>query len=479
MKFTIKRILSIIVLTAVIFTGTTLTRIDYASATSLPEYIKIGLKYGNSSANQYQLVFENGVKLGTGDGNTFIELASFEDIKNITIMLENGYIKVIGNNLAGQQIWLNENSPTANCIMPFNYDNDGIFSLDGNQYRGGVMFNSLSGSLNVINYINLEEYLYGVINGELHRSNPEEALKAQAVAARSYAACKLGTHNSYGFDLCSTTHCQVYKGFNDEYPETVAAVKDTEGDTVNYMGKPVATFFYKNSGGYTQAAEDVWNGEVGYLKAVKDEYCPIYNWTQSYTFTDLSAKLSSAGYNVGTITKVSIIKRNKSGAVDSLEFMGTSGNVVLQKEKIRSVLGATTIKSTMFTFSNAIVLPGSGNNNIENYEPYGVSRYEGAKTLNEKVYVVDRNGISTKTHTQDIYVYNGSVKEKVENLQQNDNDSQGIAGVESVSDGNVNFVGSGYGHGVGMPQDSAVEMAKKGFTYKDILKYYYTDVTID
>lgn len=476
MRFTVKNILSTILCSMLILSAAMAWNTEFALASSAPEYIDIGLKYGSTGTTQYEVYFDNGVILGKGDSRGFTEMQSFEGITSVVISLESGTVKAVGRTSSGESIWMNESFADANCIMPYNYrDGNSTVSLGDSRYRGGILFNTTSGSLNIINHINIEEYLYGVINGELNKSNPKEALKAQAVAARSYATYKLGTHNSYGFDLCAGTHCQVYKGFNDEYPETIAAVDETAGDTINYQGKTVAAFFFKNSAGYTQAAEDVWMNPEGYLKAVKDEHSPSYPWTQSYTLAELSNKLSAAGQNIGSVTTVSITKRNQSGAVETLQFTGTNGTATLEKDKIRSVLGSTSIKSTMFSLGEAYT---GKTGSQEDFTPYALSNNQNqASEMQETVYVIDGQGVITKCETESMYVHNGNTTKA---LSDAGNVTSEISyEIESVSSETVTFTGMGYGHGIGMPQDSAVEMAKKGFTYDEILKYYYTDITVE
>ncbi|WP_164914362.1 SpoIID/LytB domain-containing protein [Aminipila luticellarii] len=471
MEFTVKRFLSIAIACIVIITAYAAFSVSCADASTMPEYIRIGLKYGSSSAGEYEMTFDGGVRLGMGSNEGFTELTAFPDVNRVLIRLESGNIQLIGTKNSGETVILNEGQTNANCLMP--YDNDGLVGFGSSQYRGGILFNSTSGKLTIINLLPVEEYLYGVINAELSKSYPEEALKAQAVAARSYAVCNLGNHKSYGFDLCATTHCQVYKGYTDEYPETVHAVDATRGETIQYNGETVNAFFYKNSGGYTQDSQDVWGGNVGYLKAVKDEYSPAYSWSQSFTFAELSSKLASAGYNVGNVTTVSITKRNQSGAVETLQFTGTGGTAVLQKDKIRSVLGSSLIKSTMFSMGEAETVQPSEDKTSTAYGfSKGINR---AAELPETIYAVNKNGAASPIAVKDVYVHNG----KTTKLQQQASGGSQISNtLESVSGGNVTFTGLGYGHGVGMPQDSAVEMAKKGFTYEDILKYYYTDISI-
>lgn len=487
MKFTMKKILSTCILMMLVVAFCVGSNIDYSSASTMPEYIKIGLKYGSSSQNEYEVNFKDGIILGLGDNDGFDELEEFEDIDKVVISFESGDIKLIGTDERGQDIVINDEYPNANCIMPYDYEDDGIVNFENKNYRGGIMFNALSGDLAVINYLPLEEYLYGVVNGELNHSNPIEALKAQAVAARGYAICNLGTHKQYGFDLCSTTHCQVYKGYDDEYEETTMAVDETEGETVKFQGETVTAFFYKNSGGYTQSVEDVWGSKgIGYLKAVKDEYSPIYPWNYTYSFSDLSNKLNSAGHNVGTINNISITKRNLSGAVEELQFTGSNGSTILKKSSIRNVLGASLIKSTMFNFSDGSIVaePNTQDDENKKVETYLLSNSQSVHAEGtEDFYVMNSIGITKESNSKEIYIYDGKETKAISNLNQSTNNSseeqQSTDLVESVSGDSVTFNGLGYGHGIGLPQDSAVEMAKKGFTYEDILKYYYTDITID
>lgn len=489
MKFTVKRILSILIVAVLIIMAGASVNVDYVSAQSIPEYIKIGLKYGSSSVNEYEVTFDNGIRLGVGDNDGFDELSVFEDINKVTICFQSEDIQLIGTKDSGETVIINENQEHINCIMPYDYEDGDTFTFQNSRYRGGIMFNSLSGGLTIINFLPIEEYLYGVINAELHKSNPIEALKAQAVAARSFAICKLGTHNLYGFDLCSTTHCQVYRGYNDEYPETIDAVDETRGETIKYEGKTVPAYFFKNSGGYTQSIEDVWGSKnFEYLKAVKDEHSPTYSWSKSFTFSELESKLDSAGFDIGDVIEVSITKRNQSGAVEELQFIGTNGTTTLHKSKIRSVLGATVIKSTMFTFGEFSSITNAVEEEEEDDDElngYVLSESQASVTeIPEIVYVINNRGVISQSPTNDVYVYNGEDTKRISNMIQSDGDDDDINNqdldiVESASDGNVTFTGLGYGHGIGMPQDSAVEMAKKDFTYEDIIKYYYTDITID
>jgi len=430
-----------------------------AEAAEADDYVKIGLKYGSTAVSSCTLKSEDGFLLGTSDDRSFEEGMPLPGYTALSVSNESGSIVV--RDTSGTLI--SSDLGSSGCIMSYDYsDDDATISLDDIPYRDGIMFRPNSaGTLTVINYLTLEHYIYGVLNSELNYTNPIEALKAQAVAARSFGELNLGKHSSDGFDFCMTTHCQVYKGYSGEYPAILEAVDSTQGEMLRYDGEPVTAYYFKNSGGYTQNAEDVWSGNVPYLRSVKDEYCPSYPWSASLSFEIIQTKLESAGYQPGNIESVSITDRNGTGAVSELKIKGTDATVYLRKEKIRGVLGATIIKSNLFRLGDSTSSGGS--------ESWRIS-----------------NGSTTIDYDTEVYVING--EGEIEVL---DDETYGISGtgtarlgissisVETVSGGTVVFNGSGYGHGVGMPQDSAVEMAKKGFTYDEILKYYFTDVEIE
>src|SRR6266511_3008193 len=157
------------------------------------------------------------------------------------------------------------------------------------QYRGSIQVDLASGKLRAINMVGLEQYLYGVVPSEMPYTWHAEALKAQAVVARSYA---LATRKSGAFDLYPDTRSQVYLGIDHEKPSTNAAVDATADKVVLYQGEVAKTFFFSSSGGRTASAEDVWGEAVPYLVSVPDPYdsiSPHHDWGP-FTFT--GAKLA-------------------------------------------------------------------------------------------------------------------------------------------------------------------------------------------
>jgi stage II sporulation protein D len=430
-----------------------------AEAADRNDYIKVGLKFGSSSVTSCTIKSEDGFLLGTADDRGFTEGMPLPAYGKLIVTNENGAIVIRDD----KGVLLSSDLGSSGCIMPSDYGDEGIIFYEETPYRGGIMLQAKpDGTLTVINYVTLEHYVYGVLNSELHYTNPIEALKAQAVAARSFGELNLKKHSADGFDLCATTHCQVYKGFSGEYPSTVRATDETRGEMIYSNGTPVTAFYFKNSGGYTQNVEDVWTYRHPYLKSIKDDYSPTYPWSTSLSFDTISQKLEAAGCGAGTIRSISIIRRNSTGAVSELQIVGSSTTVTLQKEKIRNVLGATIIKSLMFQMGDSYTEGAAGST------AWKISNGVATASPASNIYLVSGNGTVSKSQSTAVYGSNGTSKVKL----------GGTAVSEIVTGGTVSFSGYGYGHGVGMPQDSAVEMAKQGFSYDKILKYYFTDVEI-
>ncbi len=209
------------------------------------------------------------------------------------------------------------------------------------RYRGSIQVDVIGGKLRAINVVGLEQYLYGVVPSEMPSAWHPEALKAQAVVARSYA---LAVRKTGAFDLYPDTRSQVYLGVDHEKPSTNAAVDATAGKVVLFDGKVAKTYFYSSSGGRTAASQDIWGTPVPYLVSVPDPYdtiSPYHNWGP-VAFT--GAKLGKALHVPGRLVDVQP-ELNSSGRVSSVTAVGTTGSVVVQADGLRRSLG---LRSTWF-----------------------------------------------------------------------------------------------------------------------------------
>jgi stage II sporulation protein D len=210
------------------------------------------------------------------------------------------------------------------------------------RYRGSIQIDVTGGKLRAINMVGLEQYLYGVVPSEMPFTWLPEALKAQAVVARSYA---LATRRTGAFDLYSDTRSQVYLGIEHEKPSTNAAVNATAGQVVLYEGEVAKTYFFSTSGGRTASAEDVWGEPVPYLVSVADPYdsiSPHHDWGPLvFTGAKLAKKLKMKGRVVDLQPEV-----NSSGRIKVLNVVGTQGTLAMQGADLRRRLG---LRSTWFS----------------------------------------------------------------------------------------------------------------------------------
>jgi SpoIID/LytB domain protein len=210
------------------------------------------------------------------------------------------------------------------------------------RYRGSIQVDVMNGKLRAINYVGLEQYLYGVVPSEMPFSWHPEALKAQAVVARSYA---LAVRRTGAFDLYPDTRSQVYLGIDHERPSTNAAVDATAGKVVLYDGQVAKTYFFSTSGGRTASSQDVWGTAVPYLVSVPDPYdtiSPYHDWGPvAFTGAKLGKMMKVPGRLVDVQPEL-----NSSGRVSSVTAVGTDGSIAVGAGDLRQRLG---LRSTWFS----------------------------------------------------------------------------------------------------------------------------------
>src|SRR5256886_8538242 len=218
-------------------------------------------------------------------------------------------------------------------------------SLNGRGYRGSLRVLKLTpAKVRIVNVVDLDFYIRGVVPSEMPKTWAPEALKAQAVAARSYALSHL--HAAAGFDLYPDTRDQVYLGIPHEAPSTNAAVNATAGQVVLYKGKVASTYFFSTSGGRTASVQDLYpdSPPVPYLVSVADPYdsiSPYHDWgPYRYTARKLAHGLKSPGKLLDVQTVAAL-----SGRVQSVVATGSKGDVTATGNEVRSALG---LRSTWF-----------------------------------------------------------------------------------------------------------------------------------
>lgn len=238
-------------------------------------------------------------------------------------------------------------------IRPSDKSDEGL-ALDGRRYRGSLELRHRGAGLTVVNIVPVDDYLLSVVPEEMPTDWPAEALKAQSVAARSFALKSRGRHAAEGYDLCTTTHCQLYKGIASEKTASTAAVRATRGEVLTYGGQPIEALFHTDSGGMTESSEDVWGNPIPYLRAVRDTPMGTMPWTKTVSTAALEQKLAAKGHNIGRLRAIELSPlavgraakdRTASGRVRVMTVTGTKGTATLSGTAWRSLLG---LKSALF-----------------------------------------------------------------------------------------------------------------------------------
>lgn len=370
----------------------------------------------------------------------------------------------------------NDESPIEFQGIDFDYSFP-VTAVGSRQYRGTIsVVNGQAKGLTAVNIVGMEDYLYGVVPGEMVPSWPMEALKAQAVAARSMAIYQYNRHIKKGYNLVDTVASQVYKGVGIENTRTTQAVDETSGEVATYNGKIAETLYFSTSGGYTESAKDVWGNEVPYLVAVSDDYetkPEAAPWTRTITLKEIQKCADNKGANIGKVEGVKIASRTSSGRVGRLDILGTSGTYSLTGEDVRNFFSGSNegpLKSRMFNFS----LDDNTNNKVE--------------TITKEVTVMSSSDV-INTDLQDAFVMSlndikvlgkDKVVQGVDQITELTTEVKTeVPSKQDVVYGDITVYGEGFGHGVGMSQSGARGMAEEGYTYDEILAHYYTGIVIE
>ena len=303
------------------------------------------------------------------------------------------------------------------------------------QYRGNFELYTLnSKKFNLINKINMAEYLYSVVPAEMPALWPLEALKAQTIAARSYTLRHLNRHLEDGYNLCDSVHCAAYHGIKSEHDKSNKAVNETLKEAAYYNGRVIDAVFSSNCGGYCESSEDVWGNKHEYLSGVSTMIEEKYNFPLSPSKLNNWLKSSPPSYSNGELTFNNIYRWTKTIDIDFIkekfEIDVLKNIIVKERSKGGSVKSVEIIGSQNGTNKNVI-------RTVE--KDYIRSSLGG---LRSNRFVIDR-------------IYN--------------------------REGNINKLvvyGAGWGHNVGMDQSAAATMAEKGYNYKEIIKFFYKDSNI-
>ena len=359
------------------------------------------------------------------------------------------------------------------------------------RYYGGFRYERIGGgNLTVVNIVDLETYIKGVVPYEMSSSWPLEALKVQAVCARSYAYINIhsGKHTSYHFDVCNTTDCQAYYGAgtnSSSYQATERtdqAVDETAGEYAWYDGQVIEAFYSSSHGGASESVYNVWGTSLEqypYLCGVEDPYeadmaskNSYSSWTVSYTSSELAQRLENYGYDTSSgIESLTLTYSDLGNVIQVRVNYRDGGSDTIRPSSMRSVFGISSIR---FTVNGQAASSGSGTTSSSG----GGLTANGSTSLDSQgtYTVISGSGSLSQAGLDGLYAISGSGSI----TPAEDAASGGGSGTDTptgtqvtVSGSSYTFQGSGNGHQLGLSQYGAWAMAERGFTYDEIIEFYY------
>jgi stage II sporulation protein D len=364
------------------------------SMAELPDFAITPLRIGVGIAqSQASFSFEKGQLLVDGPQGS-LSLGNFENARFQIKALPGGFQL---QNSEGQDLGSFEG------VLRLE-NNDGPVSINGSRYRGSLEIRphpENPSRFNLINTVLLEDYLLSVVPSESPATWPLESLKAQALAARTYAVSNWRKRETLGFDMNADTSDQMYTGIQGEHPGSSQAVKETQSQIIAYQGKPITALFFSCSGGYTDSSQEVWGVDLPYIQPAQDfdQAAPRYRWSKVISQSQLQGALAKLGENIGQIRQIEAIEKTPQGRVKRVRFTGTQGTTEVDANKFRFAAG---LSSTLWQAQSD-------------------------------------SGKPPRAFT---------------------------------------FDGGGWGHGLGMSQWGARQMAADGKTATEIIQHYYTGVDI-
>ena len=377
------------------------------------------------------------VRVGLMVDTTQVSLSSTTDLEIVDPASERVLLSAVSGDsmmVSGTDVGLIAMSPQTAVeasVLRARASGQGFLRVNGQSYRGTVLVRATTpGRLTVVNEVDMENYLLGVVPYEIGRVGPEllEASKAQAVAARTYAIRYLGRREALGFDVYATVDDQVYGGAEGEHPPVSEAVLATRGEILVYGGEPIEAFYHSTCSGRTAAIEEVWPTEEPrpYLVSVVDvdpatgvafdRRSSRFEWSQRWPADELQAILAEtladslpAGVSeVGELRDFEVLERTPSGRIATMRITTSNGTFHVGRDRIRWIF----------------LTPEE-------------------RILNSSMFDVQ---------------------------------------VERATDGTVAAVvaqGGGWGHGIGMCQVGAMGRATAGQDYRTILQAYYPETEIE
>ncbi|MBI3591866.1 MAG: SpoIID/LytB domain-containing protein [Candidatus Melainabacteria bacterium] len=347
------------------------------SLSAISKEIDIGLITGDQE-----------IRFGSNQNATLINLHTNKEISKInkhetyTVHNTNGFVSIT-HNLTKATL-----GAFTGPVQLIPESKNGLVFCNKSWYRGTLILltNKDKKNITVVNKLDLEDYLLSVVPSEIPNNWNRETLKAQSIAARSYALGYLGRRRNKGYDLESSVEDQVYLGVSSEKRSTSQAVKETSGIIlVDENNKPLIALYHSSGGGYTDSIENLWNEKPSAHIKPRPDYddnSPHFKWFRSYELKEANMLLSTL--NIGDITDIVPLSRSISQRVTWIEIKGVNGNAKIRGEEFRKFLKLPSSKFNLKIENNYLKFAGRGFGH-----GLGLSQW-GAKALAEEGFTYEQ-----------------------------------------------------------------------------------------
>jgi stage II sporulation protein D len=390
------------------------------------------------------------------------------------------------------------------------------------RYRGKLVFARAGLKFTVINEVDIENYVRGVLRMEMSADWPFEALKAQAVLARTYAVRNRGRFGKRGYDFDAGENSQVYRGINAESSQTDKAVSQTAGMILTWQGSAADVYYHSDSGGSTADVAHVWGASRPYLRGRPEAVnytSPNSKWQTELTRAQLTAIMSRMKQNVGKVMAIEVSRADSAGRAITLKVTGERGAADVKAHSFRMAAGSRLIRSTNFAILRGGETPAAS---VPAQTAPGApvpSAKAGAKPApaapkkdeGPSLTEMTKAGVFTSKELIDMLL-NPSKKEEYRLIglervkdepiepqtEQQSTKPEPIEPPEPAAakqppkpapavtlpsapigkKGNFVFLGRGWGHGVGLSQWGARAMAENNMTCEEILNHYFPGTKI-
>ncbi len=390
------------------------------------------------------------------------------------------------NTATGQILFEFDNGGDYLGIQPMSSGERARTWFKGYQYYGGFQYMRRSGNdISVINFVNEDLYVSGVLPYEFVVNNDLESLKAGAVAIRTFSRAST-KHSALGFDICNTTDCQVYRGvYTGAGAQLVLdAVEQTGGQCAYYNGALIEALYFSSDGGATEDAVNAWGSDVPYLKGKVDPYEDSISfngksWSYTVTPSEIQSLMQSKGYNCGTVTGLEVTKTTAMGNVNELTITDSNGKkFTFTGDNVRVLQNLPGVTYMSRRFQIAPIGSQPTENPATTTGDNSLSVYDGNTTVkSDTITVITGSGTQQVTAPATVITDSGTVTVG----ENGDSGSSGSSSDSTQTGGNGQgwtITGGGFGHNIGMSQWGAYAMGQQGYSYEDILKFYYTGITI-